>query len=70
MTEEYCLVGIINYKSSIKQTRHFNEKHIGYYIAICYRKNKKWVQYDDCKDSETILNNKHIVCPHIILYSI
>jgi len=70
MTEEHCLVGIINYKSSVKQTRHFNEKHIGHYTAICYRKNKKWVQYDDCKDSETILNNKHIVCPHIILYSI
>lgn len=67
--EELTLVGIINYKSPVKHTRHSKEE-IGHYTAICYRKNNKWVQYDDCKVSEVILSDKHIVCPNLILYSI
>jgi len=69
MTEEHSLVGIVNYKSPSRHTRHSNED-IGHYTAICYRKNKKWVQYDDCQNSEIILTDKYISCPHLILYSI
>ncbi|KAL6417346.1 hypothetical protein ACFW04_012804 [Cataglyphis niger] len=65
---EHSLVGIVNYKSSVN-TRHTSEE-IGHYIALCYRKNKKWVQYDECKDSEIVLNDKYVACPHLILYSI
>lgn len=68
--EEHTLVGIINYKLPLKYTRTSNEKDIGHYTAICYRKNKKWIQYDDCKESEIKLNDKYTACPHIIIYSI
>lgn len=71
MKEEQSLVGIVNYKSPVKHTRYSKTlEDIGHYTAICYRKNNKWIQYDDCKDSENILNDKHIASPHIILYSI
>lgn len=69
ITEEHSLVGIVNYKSPVKYTRQSNED-IGHYTALCHRKNKKWIQYDDCKDSETILNDKYVACPHLILYSL
>ncbi|KAL6416405.1 hypothetical protein ACFW04_013521 [Cataglyphis niger] len=68
MEKEHSLVGIVNYKSPVN-TRHTSEE-IGHYIALCYRKNKKWVQYDECKDSEIVLNDKYVACPHLILYSI
>lgn len=69
MKEEQSLVGIINYKSPVMQTRYSNED-VGHYTAICYRKNNKWIQYDDCKETENILSGQHIACPHLILYSI
>lgn len=69
LKEEHSLVGIINYKSPTTRTRR-SEENIGHYTAICYRKNNKWIQYDDCKDSEITLNDKYIACPHIILYAI
>jgi len=28
---------------------------IGYYTAICYKNNNKWIKYDDYKDAEQIL---------------
>jgi len=69
ITEEHSLVGIVNYKSPVKYTRQSNED-IGHYTALCHKKNKKWIQYDDCKNSETILNDKYVACLHIILYSL
>ena len=70
LKEEHSLVGIINYKSPSTRTRHSNENNIGHYTAICHRKNNQWVQYDDCKDSETTLNDKYVACPHIILHAV
>lgn len=70
MEKEHSLVGIIDFKSPTKQTRQSNGEGIGHYTAICHRKSNTWVRYDDCKESETKLKDKHIVCPHIILYSV
>lgn len=70
MEQEHSLVGIINYKSLMKQTRQSNEENIGHYTAICHRKTNTWIRYDDCKESETKLKDKYIVSPHLILYSV
>lgn len=67
MTEEYTLAGVVNFKSPTKHTRSATHKEIGHYTGISYRRNK-WIKYDDCKDAKTILNENHIVSPHVILY--
>lgn len=67
MTTEYTLAGVVNFQPPAKQTRNSVDQIIGHYTAISYRRNK-WIQYDDCKETETILKDNSIVCPHILLY--
>lgn len=67
MMDEYSLAGIVNFKPPAKQTRHSTDQDIGHYTAISYRRNK-WIKYDDCKDTEKILNDNFVANPHIILY--
>lgn len=68
MKDEHTLVGVIHYKLPRVFTGQSND--IGHYTAIGYRKNKEWVQYDDCKESEIKLKNNDTVRPHIIMYAI
>lgn len=67
MATEYTLAGIVNFKAPMKKTRNSIDGGIGHYTAISYRRNK-WIKYDDCKESEKILSDNYIACPHIILY--
>lgn len=70
MDQKYTLIGVINFKSPMVQTRTSADSNIGHYTAISYRKNKKWFQYDDCKDAQQVLHDNYSICPHIIIYSL
>lgn len=50
------------------QTRQSTDSDIGHYTAICYRRNNKWVKYDDCRDAEKFLDDNYNACPHIVIY--
>lgn len=67
LEKDYSLVGFINYTASGKQTRQSTD--IGHYTAICYR-NNKWINYNDCREKEEVLNENYIIYPQIFLYAI
>lgn len=68
MEQAYSLIGLIDFKSPVIKTRQSTDSDIGHYTAICYRRNNKWVRYDDCKDAEKVLENHYNACPHIVIY--
>jgi len=53
LEKDYDLIGIINFTSPGKQTKHSTDDK-GHYTAIYHRNNKKWIKYDDCKYAEQI----------------
>lgn len=67
----YTLICIVDFKSSKIQTEQsLDFENIGHYTAICRRRNNKWIKYNNCKDSEKVLDNNFSTCPHIAIYSI
>ncbi|KAF5308208.1 hypothetical protein FQR65_LT06388 [Abscondita terminalis] len=65
----YTLIGVVNFTSPMVQTRTSYDSRVGHYTAIAFWK-KQWVKYDNCKNSEEILNVNYSACPHVIIYSL
>ena len=67
MRNEYIPARIINFKSPVKKKQEI--LWIKALVVISPLIIDEINEYDDCKETETIVRDNDIVCPHIILYT-